>query len=186
MEGTRVEMTSDCVEEFSWREGVGQEVLWMSGGVRTFHAREHAYAERCATRSEPSHVLSDEWFVAGGTFLEDKDGLEACFRTGEGKFSVLSVEETPYAIVNLRHGQEVPAPGVFVIYEATCRVTVIRAREYVTFEDLAGASGGRGDSLPVEPPAGFPWDWEFGESDVILRPSRYWKGRNPVSLAREV
>ena len=165
---------------------MGQEVLWMSGGVRTFHAREHAYAERCATRSEPTHVLSDEWFVTGGALLEGKDGLEACFRTGEGKFRVLSVEEATYAIVNLRHGQEVPTRGVLVIYEATGRVAVIRAREYVTFEDLAGASGGRGDSLPVEPPAGFPWDWEFGESDVILRPSSYWKGRNPVSLAREV
>ena len=125
MEGARVEMASDCVKEFARREGMGQEVLWMSGGVRTFHAREHAYAERCATRSEPSHVLSDEWFVTGGALLEGKDGFEACFRTGEGKFRVLSVEEAAYAIENLRHGEEVPTQGVLVIYEATRRVAMI-------------------------------------------------------------
>ena len=125
MEGARVEMASDCIEEFARREGMGQEVLRLSGGVRTFHAREHAYAEGGATRCKPAHVLPDKRFVAGGALLKGKDGFEAGFRTGEGKFRVLNVEEAANAIVNLRHGEEVPTQGVWVIYEATRRVLMI-------------------------------------------------------------
>ena len=125
MEGARVEMASDSVEEFARWEGVGKEVLRMSGGVRTLHAREHAHAEGCATRCEPAHVLPDVWFVARGTLLKNKDGFEAGFRTGEGEFRVLCVEQATYAIVNLRHGEEVPTRGVLVIYETTRRVAMV-------------------------------------------------------------
>ena len=69
--------------------------------------------------------MRNEWFVVGRALFEGEDGLEAGPRAREGAFRVMCIKQATYAIVNLRHGKEIPTRCVLVVNEAASRVAVV-------------------------------------------------------------